>query len=90
MLTSIEVDASKLNEHMKSLDGSKRDQWLINVKEVLTMVSKCINGERYIEAAQLIFAVFKILTMYCFSILLKFDHSFRLFIKRLNWMYNQI
>lgn len=48
---------SKLNEHMKCMNDTNRDQWLDNVKDVLTMVSKCINGERYTEAAQLVFAV---------------------------------
>lgn len=42
---------------MKISNDSNRDQWLENVKEVLTAVSKCINGERYTEAAQLVFAV---------------------------------
>lgn len=42
---------------MKSLNDPNRDKWLENVKDVLTMVSKCINGERFIEAAQLVFAV---------------------------------
>lgn len=42
---------------MKSLNDSDRDQWLENVKNVLTMVSKCIDGELYMEAAQLVFAV---------------------------------
>lgn len=63
MLTSTEIDMSKLSEHMKSLDDLKRDQWLVNVKDVLTMVTKCINGERYIEAVQLMFAVVTILTI---------------------------
>lgn len=57
MLTSIEVDTNELNELMKSLNDCNRDQWLENVKDVLTMVSKCINGERFVEAAQLVFAV---------------------------------
>lgn len=57
MLTNIEIDTSKMSEHMNSLNDSNRDQWLENVKGLLTMVSKCINGERYMEAAQLVFAV---------------------------------
>lgn len=54
--SSIEFDTGKLNEHMKCMNDTNRDQWLDNVKDVLTMVSKCINGERYTEAAQLVFA----------------------------------
>lgn len=42
---------------MKCMNDTNRDRWLDNVKDVLTMVSKCINGERYTEAAQLVFAV---------------------------------
>jgi hypothetical protein len=57
MLTTIEIDTSKINEHINNLNNSNRDQWLENVKGLLTVVSKCINGERYMEAAQLIFAV---------------------------------
>lgn len=56
-MSNIEIDTSKLSEHMKILNDSNRDQWLQNVKEVLTTVSKCINGERYTDAAQLIYAV---------------------------------
>ena len=56
-MTSIEFDTGKLNEHMISINDTNRDQWLDNIKDVLTMVSKCINGERYTEAAQLVFAV---------------------------------
>ncbi|XP_025414871.1 WD repeat-containing protein 35 isoform X2 [Sipha flava] len=57
MLTTIEIDTSKINEHINNLNNSNRDQWLENVKGLLTVVSKCINGERYMEAAQLIFAI---------------------------------
>lgn len=56
-MTNIDIDASTLNEHIKSLNESNRDQWLENVNAVLTIVSTYINGERYIEAAQLVFAV---------------------------------
>jgi len=48
---------SKLSELMKCMNDSNRDQWLDNVKDVLKIISKCINEERYTEAAQLIFAV---------------------------------
>jgi len=47
----------KLSEHMQCINDTNRDQWLDNVKDLLTTVSKCINGERYTEAAQLVFAV---------------------------------
>jgi len=57
MLTIMEVDTDKLNAHLRSLNDSNRDQWIENVKDVLTAVSKYINGERYTEAAQLIFTV---------------------------------
>jgi len=57
MLTNIEVDTDKLNAHLRSLNDSNRDQWLKNVKYVLAAVSKYINGERYTEAAQLVFTV---------------------------------
>jgi len=56
-MMSIEFDTDKLNEHMISINDTNRDQWLDNIKDVLTMVSKCIKGERYTEAAQLVFAV---------------------------------
>lgn len=59
MLTSVEVDTNELSELMKSLNDSNRDQWIENVKDTLTMVSKCLNGERFVEAAQLVFAVIK-------------------------------
>lgn len=39
------------------MSSSNRDQWLENVSDVLTTVSKCIHGEHYMEAAQLVFAV---------------------------------
>lgn len=57
MLANTLEDTSKLSKHIKNLNDSNQDEWLVNVKEVLTMVSKCINSERYIEAAQLVFAV---------------------------------
>ncbi|KAL5245231.1 hypothetical protein ACI65C_012641 [Semiaphis heraclei] len=55
-LTSVEFDMSKLSELMKCMNDTNRDQWLDNVKDVLKIISKCINEERYTEAAQLIFA----------------------------------
>jgi len=57
MMTNIEVDIDQLNEYLKGLNDSNRNQWLENIKNVLTAVSKCIDGERYTEAAQLVFAV---------------------------------
>lgn len=57
MLTKCWEDTGKLSKHIKNLSDSIQDEWLMNVKNVLTTVSKCINSERYIEAAQLVFAV---------------------------------
>lgn len=56
-MPNIEIDTNKLSEHMKNLNDLNRDQWLLNVKDVLITVSKCIIGERYTEAAQLVYAV---------------------------------
>lgn len=42
---------------MNFMNDTNRDQWLDNVKDVLMTVSKCLNGERYTEAAQLVFSV---------------------------------
>jgi len=63
-LASIDVDTSKLNELIKNLNNSSRDQRLENVKDVLTTVLKCINGKQYMEAAQLVFTVMAITNNY--------------------------
>lgn len=73
---------------MRILNGSDSDQWLGIVKDVLTTVSKCINGERYMEAAQLVFAViFKSIIINFFKIVLIvqqfiYYYAFRLFVKK--------
>lgn len=57
MLNKFEIDTVKLNDHLNSFYDSNQDQWIEHVKNILITVSKCINEERYIEAAQLVFAV---------------------------------
>ncbi|VVC39444.1 WD40-repeat-containing domain,WD repeat protein 35,WD40/YVTN repeat-like-containing [Cinara cedri] len=55
ILANTRLDTGKLSEQIKNLNNSHRDEWLVNVKDILVTVFKCINSERYIEAAQLIF-----------------------------------
>lgn len=64
MFKNIEIDINKLNDYLKNFNDSNQEQWLENVKGILMTVSKCINEERYIEAAQLVFAVIIISTIY--------------------------
>lgn len=58
---NIEIDINTLNDRLKNFNDSNQEQWLENVKGILTIVSECINEERYIEAAQLVFAVILII-----------------------------
>lgn len=87
LLTNIDVDTAKFNEHIKILNDSHLDQWLENIKDIFTTVSKCINGEQYMEAAQLVFAVItnKINNYPYFSKLFQPYNIYGLIILRFRW-----
>ncbi|XP_050432012.1 WD repeat-containing protein 35 [Adelges cooleyi] len=57
LLKGSSVDISNLKEIIKSLSNPDLERWLNNIKNILTTVSKYNNGERYMEAAQLVFAI---------------------------------